>query len=221
MNLKGAAPETFGAVASWLYRALAQPMLEPLYRRVAAEIPIRSGRLLDIGCGTGRLARLLAEANPALEVVGLDASPDMIEQARRGKAPINLAFRQGAIERAGLDSDFDFAVTLLSFHHWEEPRASLEAVHRALSPCGRFWIYESDPDAPNEEILRDHAPLWGWLRMPLWLQRRMSRGHGFSRREVDEDVAPLVAGTSFKECEVSGTGSTLRLEFRRTGGPAA
>ena len=196
-------------------------MLEPLYRRVAHEIPIRSGRLLDIGCGAGRLARLIAGANPTIEVVGLDASPDMIEQARRGATLTNLEFRQGAIEWSGLESRFEFAVTLLSFHHWEEPQASLEAVYRALSPGGSFWIYESDPDAPGEEIRRDHAPLWGWLRMPVWFQRRMSRGHGFSRREVDEDVAPLVAGTSFKECRVSRTGSTLRLEFRRTGGAAA
>jgi len=221
VNLKGAPPETFGAIAARLYRALAQPMLEPLYRRVAAEVLIQGGRLLDIGCGPGRLARLLAVANPSLEVVGLDASRDMIEQARRGEPLANLEFRQGAIETAGLDSGFDFAVTLLSFHHWEEPRASLEAVHRALSPGGHFWIYESDPDAPNEEIRRDHASLWGWLRMPVWLQRRMSRGHGLSRQEVDDIVRPLVAGTSFQECRISRTGSTLRLEFRRTGGPAA
>src|SRR5262249_21863860 len=216
VNLKGGAPERSGKFAAKLYRTLAEPMLEPLYRRVAAEIPIASGHLLDIGCGAGRLARLIAAAHPAIEVIGLDASPEMIEQSRRGEILPNLQFRQGAIESASLDSEFDFAVTLLSFHHWEEPRASLEAAWRALRPAARLWIYESDPDASAIEIRRDRAPLWGWLRMPVWLQRRMARGHGFSLREVDEIVRPLVVGTSFKECELSRVGSTLRLEFRRT-----
>lgn len=215
MNLKGATPERFGPIASRLYRSWGERTLAPLYRRVGSEVPIESGRLLDIGCGPGRLARLLAAANPQLEVVGLDASPDMLRQAGRGPALPNLAFREGRIEEASLDGEFDFALSLLSFHHWEEPRAGLEAVHRALAPGGRLWIYEPDSDAADRDIRLDHAPLWGWLRIPPSLERLLSRGHGFSRREIEETVRPLVAETRFSECVVDLRGSTWRIAMRK------
>jgi len=215
MNLKGAGPERFGAIASFLYRRWAEPSLTPLYRRVGAEIPVEEGRLLDIGCGPGRLDRLLAAANPGLEVVGLDASPDMLRQARRGPVLPNLEFREGSIEEASFEQGFDFAVSVLSFHHWEEPQRGLEAVHALLLPGGRFWIYEPDAEASDVDIRLDRAPLWGWLRVPGSLQRLMARGHGFSELEIEEKVKPIVAETPFGELEATRRGSTWRMELQK------
>jgi SAM-dependent methyltransferase len=215
VNLKGARAERFGALASRLYRRWAEPTLEPLYRRVAAEVPIDHGRLLDVGCGPGRLARLVAVNRPGLSVLGIDASPDMIGQARREQNPPNLEFRHGAVESTRFEAEFDFALTLLSFHHWEEPVDGLRAIHRALAPGARLWIYEPDSEASDNDIRRDHLPLWGWLRLPGWFHRRMSRGHGFSLGEVDGAVRPAVAKTPFGECRVERRGSTIRIELVR------
>ncbi len=216
MNLKGAKTERFGALAARLYRRWGEPTLEPLYRRVAADVAIRRGRLLDVGCGPGRLARLVAAARPDLAVVGLDASPDMIGEARRGPNPPNLEFVNASIESARFEGGFDLALTLLSFHHWEEPAQGLQAVYDALAPGGRFWIYEPDSEAANGDIYRDHEPLWGWLRMPGWIHRRLSRTHGFSLAEIDEVVRPVVARTAFGACAVERRGSTIRLELHRS-----
>jgi SAM-dependent methyltransferase len=215
MNIKGAHPERFGAMASFFYRRWAEPSLSPLYRRVGAEIPIEEGRLLDVGCGPGKLARLLAAANPQLHVVGLDSSPAMLEQARRGPAPPNLEFREGRVEEPFFDRRFDFAVSVLSFHHWEEPRLGLEAVHTLLSPGGRFWIYEPDAEAADVEIHQDNAPLWGWLRVPAYFQRLMARTHGLTEEEIDDKVRPIVEETPFGELQATRRGSTWRLELRR------
>lgn len=215
MNLKGAAPESFGAVTAWLYRTTAEPMIAPLHRRIGAEIPIEQGRLLDVGCGPGRLDRLLAAARPELDVVGLDESAAMLRQAARGPALPNLEFRLGTLSSAGFREAFDFAVSVMSFHHWEEPEAELEAAHRALRPGGRLWIYEPDPEASDREIRLDHAPLWGFLRLPPAWHRRLFRGHGFTLREVEEIVRPAVARTPFRELTVSPRGSTLRYELRK------
>ena len=217
MNLKEAPPERFGRIASTFYRLWGEPSLSPLYRRVGAEVPIESGRLLDVGCGPGKLARLLAAANPELHVVGLDASAAMLRQARRGPGLPNLEFREGSIEDATFEHPFDFAVSLLSFHHWEEPAWGLAAVHALLRPGGIFWIYEPDSEATDVEIRLDHAPLWGWLRMPPSLQRLISRTHGFSEREIEETVRPLVSETPFAGLEAGRRGSTWRLEMRRKG----
>jgi SAM-dependent methyltransferase len=215
MNLKGGKPERFGSVTSFLYRRWGQPSLEPLHRRIASEIPADDGRLLDVGCGPGQLDRLLARAHPQLTVVALDGSPAMVRQAMRGAPLPNLEFRQGTIEEAGFREEFGFALSVLSFHHWEEPVEGLDAVARALKPNGRFWIYEADPEAPIEEIRRDEAPLWGWLRLPEKLVRRGLSGHGFTLAEVDRVLRPVIAQSAFLTCDVHRTGSTLRIALTK------
>ena len=48
--------------------------------------PVAGERILDIGCGTGRLTVLIA-ATPGIVVVGLDSSVKMLAEARRGLTP--------------------------------------------------------------------------------------------------------------------------------------
>ena len=215
MNLKDAKPERFGAVASFFYERWAEPSLEPMHRRIVSEIPMERGRVLDIGCGPGDLDRMLAAARPDLGVVGLDQSEAMADRANRRSRLPNLEFRRGSVEDFSGGQEFDFALSVLSFHHWEEPVAGLEAIHRVLKPGGRLWIYEGDPEAPLEELRRDQKPLWGWLRMPEWLMRKGLRGHGFTVAEIDRTVRPAVARTSFGTCDVARSGSMLRLELAR------
>ena len=147
--------------------------------------------------------------------VAVDESEAMIRRATRGLQLPNLRFRRGTVERLSVDGEFGFALSVLSFHHWEEPEAGLEAVHGALEPGGRFWIYEGDPEAPLEDLRRDQRPLWGWLRIPEGLVRKGLRGHGFTREEADRIVRPVVARTSFRTCEFARSGSTLRISLTR------
>ena len=213
MNLKGAAPEKFGAIKSFFYRLWAEPSVEPMHRRIAAEVPIEKGHLLDVGCGGGKLDHLIAAARPNVRVVGLDASEPMLRSARRRFVGSNVEFRLGMIEESGFSSEFDFALTVLSFHHWEEPEKGLVAVRRALVPGGRFWIYEMDPHAPEGAIRRDRGAVWGFLRMPVRMQRALSRDHGFTVAEVDTLVRPVVEKSGFGAFRIHRTGSTLRLEL--------
>lgn len=213
MNLKGGRPERFGRIASVLYRWLAEPSLSVLHARIAGEIPVERGRLLDVGCGPGRLTRLIAGSRPGLSVTGLDSSPAMIREARRKPAPPNVDFREGDSRGLRLPGHFDFALSVLSFHHWEEPVAELESIAGLLRQDGRLWIYEADPEASDEEIRADRVPLWGWLSFPPSWQRRISRGHGFTRREIEEVVRPAVRQTPFRSLEVGRSGAAYRLEL--------
>ncbi len=213
MNLKGGKPETFGRVAAFFYRLLGEPCLGPMHERIAAEIPLERGRLLDIGCGPGRLTRMIAERRPGVAVTGLDLSASMIRQARRAPPLPNLEYRQGSPSSAGFSQEFDFALSVLSFHHWEEPTEELSATYRALEPGGRLWIYESDPETSNEEIRADRAAIWGWLAIPASWERSLERGHGFTTREIDEVVRPAVAATPFRTLQVARSGSSHRFEL--------
>ena len=72
------------------------------------------GRILDLGTGTGVVAIALAERYPEAEVVGIDISRGMIEEARR-KLPPELAGRVGfevgdASELSFADGEFDLVV---------------------------------------------------------------------------------------------------------------
>jgi SAM-dependent methyltransferase len=214
VNLKGGQPERFGAIASFFYRLWAEPALSPMHDRIAAEIPLERGRILDVGCGPGRLTRRIAAARPDAEVTGLDLSADMIRQAERGPRLPNLVFRQGRPASLEGIGPFDFALSVLSFHHWEEPADDLAAIHRILSPGGRLWIYEQDPEADAAAIHADRARLWFGLRVPIVWQRRLARGHGFTMREIDANVRPLAKRvcTSF---EVRRSGSCSRMELRK------
>lgn len=215
MNLKGAAPEKFGAVKTFFYRLWAEPSIDPMHRRIAADVPIDHGRVLDLGCGGGKLAHLIAAARPGVHVVGLDSSEPMIQTARKRWVLPNLEFRVGTLETSGAATEFDLALTVLSFHHWEEPAETLAAVHRALVPGGRLWIYEMDPDAPAEAIRADRAPLWGFFRIPLVMHRRMARDHGFTAAEIDAVVRPVVERSPFRSLRTTRIGSTVRLELAR------
>jgi SAM-dependent methyltransferase len=215
MNLKSAAPEKFGPVRSFFYRLWAEPSIAPMHRRIAAEVPIERGRLLDVGCGPGKLDRMIARARPEISVVGVDSSEPMIRAARKRPGPPNLEFHCGTVEKSGWTGEFDFALSVLSFHHWDEPEETLAAVHRALAPGGRFWIYEMEPDAPAGAIRADRAPLLGFFSIPMSMQRRMARDHGFTIAEVDAVVRPAVGRTPFEGLTVTRAGSTLRLELER------
>jgi SAM-dependent methyltransferase len=214
VNLKGGRPERFGAITSFFYRSWAEPALVPMHDRIAAEIPLERGRIVDVGCGPGRLTRRIAAARPNAHVTGLDLSADMIRQAERGPRLPNLVFRQGRAASLDGGEPFDYAVSVLSFHHWEEPGEDLAAIHRILAPGGRLWIYEQDPEADAAVMHADRAPLWFGLRVPIVFQRRLARGHGFTLREIDANVRPLVVRV-WARFEVNRSGACFRMELQK------
>lgn len=214
MNLKGGRPEKFGRIGSFLYRALAERTLAPMHRRIAAEVPVTEGSMLDVGCGPAQLTREIARSRPALSVLGVDPSPDMIGQAERSPRPPNLELRVASPATSGLRDEFDFALSVLSFHHWEEPIEELAAIHRALRSGGSLWLYEPNPEARDGEIAADRRPLLGFLRCPGF-ERWMERGHGFTAREIEEVVRPAVARTPFGGLSAARSGSCWRFELQK------
>jgi SAM-dependent methyltransferase len=90
-------------------------------------------RILDLGCGDGALTARLVEAG--CRVVGVDAAPDMIRQARERGLDAHLADGQALSFAAAFDAVFSNAAL-----HWmkRDPAAVVAGVARALVPGGRF-----------------------------------------------------------------------------------
>jgi demethylmenaquinone methyltransferase/2-methoxy-6-polyprenyl-1,4-benzoquinol methylase/phosphoethanolamine N-methyltransferase len=145
------APETKGSVIHWasLYDPLSKVMTlgkDSDTRRVTIEAAaIRPGeRVLDVGCGTGTLALLAAEAaGETGEVQGVDASPEMIGVATRKatKQGANVRFQVGLIEKLPFpDAHFDLVLSSFMLHHLPDDLKcdGFVEIARVIKPGGRL-----------------------------------------------------------------------------------
>lgn len=117
-------------------------------KRLVADLAIAPGeRVLDVGCGTGRLAEHIADiVGPSGSVLGIDPLPARIAIAR-DRARANLAFEIGdARELDGLaEAHFD-AVVLNAVFHWLPDKAGpLASFARVLRPGGRLGLTTRPP----------------------------------------------------------------------------
>ena len=107
---------------------------------LVAEAGLTQGRVLDVGCGTGRLIGALAERG--VDAAGVDISPEMLAVARR-KLPRSTFAEARAEQLPFPDAAFDRIVYRLVVHLIERPAAFAEA-YRALAPGGTVGIVTFD-----------------------------------------------------------------------------
>lgn len=104
---------------------------------------IRPGmRILEPGCGSGRLTAVLAEAaGEAGEIWACDLSKEMIRLARQRGLPARVRFLQEPVTRIQCeDGYFDRIICLNVFPHFLDPAMVLRAFRRVLRDTGQLWI---------------------------------------------------------------------------------
>jgi ubiquinone/menaquinone biosynthesis C-methylase UbiE len=106
---------------------------------------LRGQRVLDIGCGTGRLAEALEERELA-RVWAVDASPEMVALAKSIGVNARVARAEALPFKRGW---FDAAVLRMVAHLVDRPRAFVEAA-RILAPAGRLVVATEDPASFND-----------------------------------------------------------------------
>jgi len=107
--------------------------------------PIGGQQVLDVGCGTGTLTKMLAQSEPATTITGLDADLNALKQAEAKLAIFGkrVTLEQGFAQEIPFETgSFDVVVSSLFFHHLER-RQKLEAlkeIRRVLKPEGQLHI---------------------------------------------------------------------------------
>jgi ubiquinone/menaquinone biosynthesis C-methylase UbiE len=163
--------------ATSVYNVLSRSAIfQRLYELAAEDILAhqRQGSLLDIGTGPGRLLIKLHRAAPELRLEGIDISPSMVTKARSNIALAGVAsdieITESTVTRLPFpDGSFDMVVSMLSVHHWKDPVAGLNEVHRVLKDGGLSLHYDVARDTPRP-VLREAALRLGRFgAMLLWL----------------------------------------------------
>jgi len=103
------------------------------------EMPHRKPtQILEIGCGTGVLTRLLRQTYPTIHLLALDLSLGMVREARKRitTLPDSMSWIVGDVGRLPVRDTFD-AVFSSSVLHWaDSPRSAMREIGRVLNPGG-------------------------------------------------------------------------------------
>jgi len=97
-------------------------------------------KILDIGCGTGKLAVHLSEET-GCAVTGIDPVRANVEKARMKSSSVTFEV-QSAEELTFATDTFDFAVSLKALHEIQNPREALREARRVLKEGGKIFIVD-------------------------------------------------------------------------------
>jgi SAM-dependent methyltransferase len=115
-------------------------------------------RLLDVGCGTGRLANASAERF-GVRAWGIDSSPAMVEQARAG-ASRGVAFRVASADALPFRDGWFDAVTMRLVVHalGDARRNAFREAARVMAPGGRLFVWTFAPEHFTGFYLAPYLP---------------------------------------------------------------
>ena len=181
-NIAAAPPPMLEMIAHVLELRASIPQQQEMLRTYLGDIDFPDGaEVLEIGCGTGAVARVLAAWPKVGHVLGVDPSPYLIDRARALSRLPNLAFEVGEGRAlASKEGSFDVVILHTVLTHVQRPETMLAEAHRVLRPGG--WLGVCDGDFATATLATGdldplevcvHAFVDGFVN-DRWMVRRMS-----------------------------------------------
>ncbi len=131
----------------------------------------RGLRLLDAGCGTGASTAALLEAAPYAEIIAVDASAGMLEQAAAKAWPDSVRFVHTPIEalsQAGVEGPFDGILAAYLLRNLADPDAQLRRFHALLAPGATLAVHEYSVRDSRAAQAIWNAVCWGIIIPAGW-----------------------------------------------------
>jgi ubiquinone/menaquinone biosynthesis C-methylase UbiE len=175
---------------SQLQAVLYGPVHEAVLRYARRHIQ-HPGRILDVGCGTGRLSARIVSMYRDARVVGIDASTGMIRNAGTAAAPCRARFAAAAAEQLPFaDAAFGLVVVTLSVSHWCDQAAGLAEIGRVMAPGATL-------------VAADVTPGWRFQPLIAWARRR--------KPWLRRGLPSLIAGSGFRVEYVEPIGAVAHI----------
>jgi ubiquinone/menaquinone biosynthesis C-methylase UbiE len=179
-----AAPRILEGLMTALELRAADPQQRAMLHTYLTDMALSQGaRVLEVGCGTGAVTRVLATWPGVAETIGVDPSPVFVAKARElaGGLSSTVSFQEAdGRSLAFADGGFDAVVFHTTLCHVPEPEVMLHEAVRVLRPGGCLAVFEGDyatgtlatrADDPLDacaEAFREHFVHDPWLvrRLP-------------------------------------------------------
>ena len=134
--------------------------IEDLHESVADALAVRAGeRALDLGCGTGRVAELMAPSGAT--VVGIDLAPGLIETAteRAAERGLDIDYRVGDCERLeDADATYDAVGSSVGIMFAPDHAAAAGELARITKPGGRIALANWTPGPGVQDLFKVMVP---------------------------------------------------------------
>lgn len=109
--------------------------------------------LLDVGCGTGEMLRLISERFPKIELTGVDISLNMLDKAKSKIGNMANLILSDSEKLPFDDNSFELVMCNDSFHHYPSPLNVLSEFHRVLKPEGTLLISDYSIGFPIRQLM--------------------------------------------------------------------
>jgi trans-aconitate 2-methyltransferase len=209
---------------------------QPFFDLLAMVRPRPGMRVVDLGCGTGKLTRLLHAKLDARETVGIDRSDSMLAATREGTRPHGLRFEAGTIEdftggdgaqwsEPSASDRWDLIFSNAALHWVDDHEQLLDQLAHRIAPSGQiaFQVPAQD-DTPTHTVADELAGVepfrsafGGWrLSKPVLapdVYARLLYRYGFADPKVQLIVYPHTLAS--REDVVEWVKGTLLTEYKR------
>ncbi len=146
-DITSAPADVLDTIVDTLEKRAADPKLQAMLDAYLSEITLADGaRILEVGSGTGAVARRLARLEQARQVIGVDPSPVFLAKAvELGRDIDNLRFEEGDGRSLPFeDATFDLVVLHTLLCHVPAPEGVLREAHRVLKPGATLAVFDCD-----------------------------------------------------------------------------